>query len=113
MSVYAPGPWRVARDLTGTRIFSTRWPVAIVLHWPFSPRTVKANARLIAAAPKTLKMLKEVRSQLGWRGRGSRDLDWFYCEFCDASSEDSHLVPHLDTCFIKAIDEAIAEAEAA
>lgn len=66
MSKYTPGPWvvdKVNKELVGPMINGAYWYVA--QSNPLSLQSMeeeKANARLIAAAPTMLDLLKEIKS---------------------------------------------------
>lgn len=68
MSKHTPGPWEVFHHSIGTGVTSTKaFDVSDVAHCSgFNSRRTRdeelANARLIAAAPELLEVLKEIMS---------------------------------------------------
>ena len=41
---------------------------------------------------------REMLDELGWAGRGERERDIFYCQFCGESHADASLIEHAPTC---------------
>lgn len=53
-------------------------------------------------------LLAKVQMEIGWRGRGAKDVDHFYCEFCKESHIDSNLIPHTNRCLVEEVRAALS-----
>ncbi len=73
---HTPGPWEidVANSHSGqiatlhgaeTALGEPTWLEIWSIHWPYTPSTVAANARLIAEAPAMFKLLELLEEAIG------------------------------------------------